>query len=106
MAELDYAEMGRIVAERKAIKDRVALLNKQLNDTGTVLGQLGSALMRNAEHVVFEGQSVTFNYLSSKSPHFKISDDLILSVKEAVQQLREEVDKLRRIEVQAQPYGV
>lgn len=104
MAEQDYAVIGRIVAERKEIKESIEVLRKYLKQHGSVLVQLGNALSDRAEEVVFAGQSTTMR--NRRSAIYDVNDELIPSLKESVKALREKLDKLTEIERQAQPYGV
>ena len=104
MAEQDFAAIGRIVAERKEIKDSIEVLKKFLNHQGRTLVQLGNALSDTPEGVVFEGQSTTLRHM--RSAIYKVEDELIPSLKSAVNSLREKLDELIEIERKAQPFGV
>jgi len=104
MSEHDFAAIGRIVAERKEIKDSIEVLKRYLDQHGKVLVQLGNALSNRPEEVVFEGQSSTLRHM--RSAIYKVEDELIPSLKESVNSLREKREKLDEIERKAQPYGV
>jgi hypothetical protein len=103
--EQQHAIIGKVISEKRAAEQRLAVLKEEIRRIGDALGTLSGYCRGNAEYIWFTGESTNENYPHPRGDSFSIPDVDGKRLAKLTSELRDVKDEIRSLTRSARQLG-